>query len=83
MTKFYARSSPCVGLLVGRSAQNHLEEKDRFFNCRLAGPSYAGRAMPARGAGAAARTVWGSYIRRAATHATGEGHTHWHRVWRG
>ena len=48
-----------------------------------AGPSYAGRAMPARGAGAAARTVWGTCIRRAATHATGEGHTHWHRVWRG
>ena len=39
--------------------------------------------MPARGAGAAARTVWGTCIRRAATHATGEGHTHWHRVWRG
>eukprot|EP00964_Phaeocystis_antarctica_P025713 scaffold14478_cov73-Phaeocystis_antarctica.AAC.1 len=34
--------------------------------------------MPARGAGAAARTVWATCIRRAATHATGEGHTHWH-----
>eukprot|EP00964_Phaeocystis_antarctica_P021241 scaffold11776_cov63-Phaeocystis_antarctica.AAC.1 len=39
--------------------------------------------MPARGAGAAARTVWGTCMRRAATHATGEGHTHWHRVWKG
>eukprot|EP00964_Phaeocystis_antarctica_P047557 scaffold27518_cov66-Phaeocystis_antarctica.AAC.2 len=39
--------------------------------------------MPARGAGAAARTVWGTCIRRAATHAMREGHTHWHRVWRG
>eukprot|EP00964_Phaeocystis_antarctica_P129419 scaffold93266_cov59-Phaeocystis_antarctica.AAC.1 len=37
-----------------------------------------GRAMPARGAGAAARTVRGTCIHRTATHATGEGHTHWH-----
>eukprot|EP00964_Phaeocystis_antarctica_P047555 scaffold27517_cov61-Phaeocystis_antarctica.AAC.2 len=29
-------------------------------------------------AGAAARTVRGTCIRRTATHATGEGHTHWH-----
>eukprot|EP00964_Phaeocystis_antarctica_P051218 scaffold29867_cov43-Phaeocystis_antarctica.AAC.3 len=34
--------------------------------------------MPARSAGAAARTVRGTCIRRTATHATGEGHTHWH-----
>ena len=32
---------------------------------------YAGRAMPARGAGAAVRTVQGSCIRRTATRATG------------
>jgi hypothetical protein len=35
--------------------------------------------MPARGAGAAVRTVRGSRKRRTATRATGsEGHTHWH-----
>jgi hypothetical protein len=42
-------------------------------------PHREGDRMPARGAGAAVRTVRGSRKRRTATRATGsEGHTHWH-----
>eukprot|EP00964_Phaeocystis_antarctica_P068194 scaffold41320_cov52-Phaeocystis_antarctica.AAC.2 len=37
-----------------------------------------GDAREGRGRKVAARTVRGTCIRRTATHATAEGHTHWH-----
>ena len=41
-----------------------------------------GDAREGRGRGGT-DCVGNLHVRRAATHATGEGHTHWHRVWRG
>eukprot|EP00964_Phaeocystis_antarctica_P104180 scaffold69321_cov73-Phaeocystis_antarctica.AAC.1 len=74
------RRLPGAAWLQAGHRQSHRHHNFHRLRVRLlrAGPSYAGRAMPARGAGAAARTVRGTCIRRTATHATGEGHTHWH-----